>query len=114
MALFNVVRSDVSCEMCQKTLLGSHGYTERRLDPDRDWGENGCPLWELTTSTPSENFPDTLNCAEVEIFPQKKCKDVYPGEVTDAMICAGDSNGADSCQVSDFWNPLFPLSLTPQ
>ncbi|GAB5581713.1 kallikrein-8 isoform X1 [Prionailurus iriomotensis] len=51
-----------------------------------------------TVTSPRENFPDTLNCAEVEIFPLKKCKDVYPGEVTDGMICAGDSNGADSCQ----------------
>ncbi|XP_019648154.1 kallikrein-8 isoform X1 [Ailuropoda melanoleuca] len=51
-----------------------------------------------TITSPRENFPDTLNCAEVEIFPQKKCQDVYPGQVTDAMICAGNSNGADSCQ----------------
>uniref|UniRef100_A0A7N5JT82 Kallikrein related peptidase 8 n=1 Tax=Ailuropoda melanoleuca TaxID=9646 RepID=A0A7N5JT82_AILME len=53
----------------------------------------------------TENFPDTLNCAEVEIFPQKKCQDVYPGQVTDAMICAGNSNGADSCQ-GDSGGPL--------
>ncbi|XP_043454331.1 kallikrein-8 [Prionailurus viverrinus] len=58
-----------------------------------------------TVTSPRENFPDTLNCAEVEIFPLKKCKDVYPGEVTDGMICAGDSNGADSCQ-GDSGGPL--------
>lgn len=39
MALFHVVRSDVPCEMCQKTLC-SCGYTEGRLATDRDGGES--------------------------------------------------------------------------
>lgn len=62
----------------------------------------GCSLWELTTCTPSENLPDALICAEVKIVSQKKCEEAYPGKVTEAMVCAGDSSGADSCQVSDF------------
>ncbi|XP_017367970.1 kallikrein-8 isoform X5 [Cebus imitator] len=53
----------------------------------------------------AENFPDTLNCAEVKIFPQKECEDAYPGQITDAMICAGNSNGADTCQ-GDSGGPL--------
>ncbi|XP_019575229.1 kallikrein-8 isoform X1 [Rhinolophus sinicus] len=58
-----------------------------------------------TVTSPQENFPDTLNCAEVEIFPQKVCEDAYPQKVTEGMICAGDSNGADSCQ-GDSGGPL--------
>ncbi|XP_001497439.2 kallikrein-8 isoform X3 [Equus caballus] len=60
--------------------------------------------WGSITS-PRENFPDTLNCAEVEIFPQKRCEDVYPGQVTDGMICAGSNSGADTCQ-GDSGGPL--------
>ncbi|XP_032343734.1 kallikrein-8 isoform X1 [Camelus ferus] len=58
-----------------------------------------------TVTSPQENFPDTLNCAEVEIFSQKQCEDAYPGKVTDGMVCAGDSSGADTCQ-GDSGGPL--------
>nr|KAF6270048.1 kallikrein related peptidase 8 [Pipistrellus kuhlii] len=51
------------------------------------------------------NFPDALNCADVYIVPQKRCEDAYPGKVTEAMVCAGDSSGADSCQ-GDSGGPL--------
>jgi hypothetical protein len=75
------------------------GYSEGREDLDRMGGKG---LFPLTTSSPSENFPDTLNCAEVEIISQRKCEDAYPGKITEGMVCAGNSNGADTCQVSDF------------
>lgn len=55
----------------------------------------------FSTSSSSENFPDTLNCAQVEIFSQNKCERAYPGKVNEGMVCAGSSNGADTCQVSD-------------
>ncbi|XP_055991583.1 kallikrein-8-like [Sorex fumeus] len=58
-----------------------------------------------TVTSPQENFPDTLNCAHVEIFSQKQCKEAYPGQVTDGMVCAGDSTGADTCQ-GDSGGPL--------
>ncbi|XP_036129994.1 kallikrein-8 [Molossus molossus] len=58
-----------------------------------------------TVTSPQANYPDTLNCAEVEIFPRKRCEDAYPGKITEAMICAGDSSGADSCQ-GDSGGPL--------
>ncbi|XP_012669131.1 kallikrein-8 isoform X1 [Otolemur garnettii] len=58
-----------------------------------------------TITSPQENFPDTLNCAEVKIIPQKKCEDAYPGQVTEGMVCAGKSNGADTCQ-GDSGGPL--------
>nr|AQM73462.1 kallikrein-8 isoform 10 [Homo sapiens] len=43
--------------------------------------------------------------AEVKIFPQKKCEDAYPGQITDGMVCAGSSKGADTCQ-GDSGGPL--------
>uniref|UniRef100_A0A5F9DA51 Kallikrein-8 n=2 Tax=Oryctolagus cuniculus TaxID=9986 RepID=A0A5F9DA51_RABIT len=58
-----------------------------------------------TVTSPRENFPDTLNCAEVQIISQKKCEKAYPGKVTDGMVCAGNSNGADTCQ-GDSGGPL--------
>ncbi|XP_054444396.1 kallikrein-8 [Pteronotus mesoamericanus] len=58
-----------------------------------------------TISSPQENFPDALHCAQVEIFPHKRCEDAYPEDVTEGMICAGDSKGADSCQ-GDSGGPL--------
>ncbi|XP_007955775.1 kallikrein-8-like [Orycteropus afer afer] len=58
-----------------------------------------------TVTSPRENFPDTLNCAEIKIFPRKQCEDAYPRKVTDGMICAGDSSGADTCQ-GDSGGPL--------
>ncbi|CAK6437382.1 unnamed protein product [Pipistrellus nathusii] len=58
-----------------------------------------------TVTSPQANFPDALNCADVYIVPQKRCEDAYPGKVTEAMVCAGDSSGADSCQ-GDSGGPL--------
>ena len=75
-------------------------------------GGKDCCLWQLTTSAPSENFPDTLNCAEVKIIPQEQCEKAYPGQVTDSMVCASDSSGADTCQVSAFENSLFYLLIS--
>ncbi|XP_028714148.1 kallikrein-8 [Peromyscus leucopus] len=58
-----------------------------------------------TVTSPRENFPDTLNCAQVEIFSQNKCERAYPGKVNEGMVCAGSSNGADTCQ-GDSGGPL--------
>ncbi|XP_004597202.4 kallikrein-8 [Ochotona princeps] len=58
-----------------------------------------------TVTSPRENFPDTLNCAQVQIFSQKQCERAYPGKVGEGMVCAGNSNGADTCQ-GDSGGPL--------
>lgn len=63
----------------------------------------------LPASVSSENFPDTLNCADVKIFSQNKCERAYPGKINEGMICAGNSNGADTCQVSDLCGPPHSL-----
>ncbi|GAB1291997.1 Kallikrein-8 [Apodemus speciosus] len=58
-----------------------------------------------TVTSPQENFPNTLNCADVKIYSQNKCERAYPGKVTEGMVCAGSSNGADTCQ-GDSGGPL--------
>ncbi|XP_004466743.3 kallikrein-8 [Dasypus novemcinctus] len=75
--------------------------TDRCAQPGQQCTISG---WGTVTS-PRENFPDTLNCAEVKIIPQKQCENVYPRKVTDGMVCAGDSSGADTCQ-GDSGGPL--------
>ncbi|XP_072463835.1 kallikrein-8 isoform X2 [Notamacropus eugenii] len=58
-----------------------------------------------TTTSPRENFPDTLQCAELKIWSQDLCEQAYPGKISDGMVCAGDSNGVDTCQ-GDSGGPL--------
>uniref|UniRef100_A0A6I8N009 Kallikrein related peptidase 8 n=2 Tax=Ornithorhynchus anatinus TaxID=9258 RepID=A0A6I8N009_ORNAN len=58
-----------------------------------------------TTSSLGESFPDTLNCAELNVLPQNRCEVAYPGQMTDSMLCAGDSGGTDTCQ-GDSGGPL--------
>ena len=55
MALFHVVRSDAPCEMCQKTLC-SCGYTEGRLDADRDGGKSVAVSGNLQPLPPRRIF----------------------------------------------------------
>lgn len=71
-------------------------------------GTEGALVWmrwrekvPVLASSFSENFPNTLNCAEVKIYSQNKCERAYPGKITEGMVCAGSSNGADTCQVSN-------------
>ncbi|XP_012862148.1 kallikrein-8 [Echinops telfairi] len=85
--------------------LGSKVKPIELADQCPQAGQN-CTIsgWGTITS-PRESFPDTLICAEIKIFPQKRCEDAYPGKVTDGMVCAGHSNGADTCQ-GDSGGPL--------
>ncbi|XP_020859707.1 kallikrein-8 [Phascolarctos cinereus] len=58
-----------------------------------------------TTTSPRENFPDTLHCGDLYIWSQDLCEQAYPGKISDGMVCAGDSNGVDTCQ-GDSGGPL--------
>ena len=110
MALFSVVRNLPETSRC------TCGLTEGR---SVQMGMAGMALSGnpphpppfLPHSTPSENFPDALNCAQVEIYSHQKCEEAYPEEVTEGMVCAVDSNGADSCQVNDSLINQFKLLL---
>ena len=51
-------------------------------------------------------IPDRLQAVNVPIVSEAKCREAYPGEITDGMICAGlPGGGRDSCQ-GDSGGPL--------
>ncbi|CAO2614652.1 Klk7, partial [Lemmus lemmus] len=59
-----------------------------------------------TTTSPDGDFPDTIQCADVQLVSQKECEHAYPGKITQNMVCAGDKKeGNDSCQ-GDSGGPL--------
>lgn len=63
-----------------------------------EWGGSG------GTSTihlpPPGPFPDKLQCLNIAIVSSATCRAVYPGRITDNMLCAGGNMGKDACQVS--------------
>ncbi|XP_003227623.1 cationic trypsin-3 [Anolis carolinensis] len=45
------------------------------------------------------NYPDLLQCLDVPILSDEDCRNAYPGQITDNMICIGSlAGGQDSCQ----------------
>ncbi|XP_076987163.1 kallikrein-6-like [Tamandua tetradactyla] len=56
--------------------------------------------------TANGDFPNTIQCAYVNLVPQEECEQAYPGQITENMVCAGDErHGKDSCQ-GDSGGPL--------
>uniref|UniRef100_A0AAA9RZJ6 Kallikrein related peptidase 12 n=2 Tax=Bos TaxID=9903 RepID=A0AAA9RZJ6_BOVIN len=54
-----------------------------------------------TTNHPWSPFPDRLQCLSLSIVSNATCRAVFPGRITDNMVCAGGKAGEDACQVSD-------------
>ncbi|XP_008843400.1 kallikrein-12 [Nannospalax galili] len=58
-----------------------------------------------TTNQPWEPFPDRLQCLNLSIVSNATCQAVFPGRVTENMVCAGGEAGKDACQ-GDSGGPL--------
>nr|XP_032821700.1 trypsin-like [Petromyzon marinus] len=54
------------------------------------WGE---------TQTTTSRFPDVLMCVQAPVLSDTSCRNSYPGDITNNMICLGYlEGGKDSCQ----------------
>nr|KAF6407060.1 kallikrein related peptidase 13 [Molossus molossus] len=52
------------------------------------------------------SFPQTLQCANIQLRSDEECRQVYPGKITPNMLCAGTQEGGkDSCE-GDSGGPL--------
>ncbi|XP_003465520.2 kallikrein-12 isoform X1 [Cavia porcellus] len=58
-----------------------------------------------TTNRPWDPFPDRLQCLNLSIVSTNACQAVFPGRITDNMVCAGGVAGKDACQ-GDSGGPL--------
>ncbi|XP_032343763.1 kallikrein-12 isoform X2 [Camelus ferus] len=58
-----------------------------------------------TTNRPLNPFPDRLQCLNLSIVSNATCRAVFPGRITDNMVCAGGIAGQDACQ-GDSGGPL--------
>ncbi|XP_051847392.1 kallikrein-12 [Antechinus flavipes] len=58
--------------------------------------------WAITSSL---KYPDKLQCLSLRITPDDNCQTVFPGRITENMVCAGGDAGKDACQ-GDSGGPL--------
>ncbi|XP_068944936.1 kallikrein-12-like isoform X1 [Petaurus breviceps papuanus] len=58
--------------------------------------------WGITNS---HKHPDKLQCLSLRITQDNKCQTVFPGMITENMVCAGGDTGRDACQ-GDSGGPL--------
>ncbi|XP_008542708.1 kallikrein-5 [Equus przewalskii] len=51
-----------------------------------------------TTSSPQLSFPKVLQCLNITVLSDDRCRKAYPEQIDETMFCAGDESGRDSCQ----------------
>ncbi|XP_060995958.1 kallikrein-13-like isoform X3 [Dama dama] len=60
----------------------------------------------LSVAWSGVSYPQTLQCANIELRSDEECRQVYPGKITPNMLCAGTKEGGnDSCE-GDSGGPL--------
>ncbi|CAO2614657.1 KLK5 [Lemmus lemmus] len=91
--------NDLMLIKMNRKIRGSHSVTPIKI-------ASGCPApgarctvsgWG-TTSSSHNNFPKVLQCLNVTVLSEERCKKSYPGQIDKTMFCAGDEEGRDSCQ----------------
>ncbi|XP_070823430.1 trypsin-1-like isoform X2 [Chaetodon trifascialis] len=64
------------------------------------------PVGTMCTVSGWGHTSDKLQCLQIPILSQSVCRNAYPGEISDDMVCAGYLDGSgDSCQ-NDSGGPL--------
>lgn len=69
-------------------------------------GGGAAPEWAAAPGVPTAliptpgPFPDRLQCLNLSTVSDTACQSVFPGRITDNMLCAGGVAGKDACQVS--------------
>uniref|UniRef100_A0A8C4LQ07 Kallikrein related peptidase 5 n=1 Tax=Equus asinus asinus TaxID=83772 RepID=A0A8C4LQ07_EQUAS len=48
--------------------------------------------------TTSISFPKVLQCLNITVLSDDRCRKAYPEQIDETMFCAGDESGRDSCQ----------------
>lgn len=82
------------------------------MDGLSDSYAGGEKLWPIglgrTSTSSSSSLPTRVQSTEVPYVKQSKCKSLYGGSISAAMMCAGDTNngGEDACQ-GDSGGPLY-------
>ncbi|XP_057568972.1 kallikrein-13 isoform X3 [Hippopotamus amphibius kiboko] len=101
---------------CLKEYVGAK---ETWVGTECTWASMSWGVWKLESSLsrtdilrPSSlsslvSYPQTLQCANIELHSDEECRQVYPGRITPNMLCAGTKEGGkDSCE-GDSGGPLI-------
>lgn len=77
-------------------------HTAWRGTPGSEGEENRARLCSPPSCPrPTVEYPDDLQCVDLELLPNKNCAEAHIYLVTDSMLCAGDMEGGkDTCVVS--------------
>uniref|UniRef100_A0A8C9H6V4 Peptidase S1 domain-containing protein n=1 Tax=Piliocolobus tephrosceles TaxID=591936 RepID=A0A8C9H6V4_9PRIM len=59
-----------------------------------------------TTTSPQVNYSKTLQCANIQLGLDEECHQVYPGKITDNMLCASTKEGGKDSREGDSGGPL--------